>query len=342
MNKKYVIWNNKGGVGKTFLTYVLASEYAIANPNEDVIVVDMCPQANVSEIILGGNIEGEQKLTNLANKGITIAGYIKDRFNKSQFSKLDTEIEYFVPANKHNNKMPKNLYLLPGDIDLDICSKLISHIASAPKKEAWLVSRSLLIDLITSFENSSPDRPKTFFIDCNPSFSTYTELALLAANRLIVPCTADTASVRGIHNLIKMIYGESLGSGVYPDEFLDFHHEASSADLPLPKIHLFIQNRSRTNESNATKAYQAHADKIRELANDIKTQHGDLFTDVVVDSRVGHIKDGNTLASIINHEGCPLSELKHAKYDIYGTETQANKDQIDALFNDVKSNIESL
>lgn len=52
--KKYCIWNNKGGVGKTFLTYLLATEYAKNNPSQQVVVVDMCPQANVSEILLGG------------------------------------------------------------------------------------------------------------------------------------------------------------------------------------------------------------------------------------------------------------------------------------------------
>ncbi|KLZ26398.1 hypothetical protein SL10_01433 [Klebsiella pneumoniae] len=38
-NKKYLIWNNKGGVGKTFLTYNLAVEYAIAHSDEDVVVI---------------------------------------------------------------------------------------------------------------------------------------------------------------------------------------------------------------------------------------------------------------------------------------------------------------
>ncbi|VTP67799.1 Septum formation inhibitor-activating ATPase [Leclercia adecarboxylata] len=44
-NKKYLIWNNKGGVGKTFLTYNIAVEYAIAHDNEDVVVIDACPQS---------------------------------------------------------------------------------------------------------------------------------------------------------------------------------------------------------------------------------------------------------------------------------------------------------
>ena len=40
---RYAIWNNKGGVGKSFLTFVFASEYASANPNKVVYVIDMCP-----------------------------------------------------------------------------------------------------------------------------------------------------------------------------------------------------------------------------------------------------------------------------------------------------------
>ena len=264
MNKKYVVWNNKGGVGKTFLTYTLASEYAIENPEENVVVIDACPQSNVSEIILGGNGEGEQELNTLANSNTTIAGYIKERFNNSQFSKLGTELKYFIKAIDHNSDMPNNLYLLPGDIDLDICSRLIAHIGSSPKRDAWRTSRSLIIDLITSFEQSS-EKPTTFFIDCNPSFSTYTELAILSANRLIVPCTADAASIRGIKNLIKLIYGVSLSLTPIPDEFLDFHKEAEQAKFTLPKLHLFIQNRSRTTDKSATKAYQAHADEIEKI-----------------------------------------------------------------------------
>jgi len=53
------------------------------------------------------------------------------------------------------------------------------------------------------------------------------------------------------------------------------------------------------------------------------------------DTRVINIKDGNTLVSIINHEGCPLSSLQHKKYSIYGKETQANQKQIDALKTDI-------
>lgn len=52
----YAIWNNKGGVGKSYLTFQLASEYAHQNPQKKVLVVDLCPQANSSSIaILNGS-----------------------------------------------------------------------------------------------------------------------------------------------------------------------------------------------------------------------------------------------------------------------------------------------
>ncbi|MBC6415353.1 MAG: ParA family protein [Bdellovibrionales bacterium] len=59
---RYAIWNNKGGVGKTFLSFMLSVEYAIKNPSKKIIVVDMCPQANLSEIFLGGNNKGSKQL----------------------------------------------------------------------------------------------------------------------------------------------------------------------------------------------------------------------------------------------------------------------------------------
>src|SRR5690242_10202215 len=50
----YAFWNNKGGVGKSFLCFITASEYAHRHPECDVYVLDLCPQANVSETLLGG------------------------------------------------------------------------------------------------------------------------------------------------------------------------------------------------------------------------------------------------------------------------------------------------
>jgi cellulose biosynthesis protein BcsQ len=338
-NAKYLIWNNKGGVGKTFLTYMLSVEYAIAHPDEDVVVIDACPQSNVSEMILGGNGAGEENLSKFRDNNLTIAGYIKDRYERSKSAKLGTEVGYFVKACESNEKMPENLFLLPGDVDLDICSTIINYLGAAPQRGAWKKSRLLLNDLVESFEQQKKTkiRKQVFFIDCNPSFASYTEMAVLSSDSVIVPCTADAASLRGIINLFKLIYGITLSASdkLEEDLFMVFNSNAKENGLPLPLIHSFVVNRSRSYLKDAAKAFQSHVDKIGQLAKTVQKTHPDIFLDAQHE-KVFNVKDGNTLTSIINHEGIPLSKLRQGKYVIYDEETQANNSQIKPLLDDLK------
>lgn len=77
----YAIWNNTGGVGKSYLTFQLTSEYAHQNPSKRVLVVDLCPQANSSSMLLGGMDQGDARLTQIhvQQPRRTISGYIEDR-----------------------------------------------------------------------------------------------------------------------------------------------------------------------------------------------------------------------------------------------------------------------
>ena len=77
----YSIWNNKGGVGKSYLTFQIASEYAIQNPDKKVLVIDLCPQANSSSMLLGGMVNGERVLNAIHSvmPRNTISGYVEDR-----------------------------------------------------------------------------------------------------------------------------------------------------------------------------------------------------------------------------------------------------------------------
>jgi cellulose biosynthesis protein BcsQ len=343
-NVKYLVWNNIGGVGKTFLTYMLSVEYAIKNPSEDVIVIDACPQSNVSEMLLGGNGQGEENLEKFRRNNLTIAGYIKDRYERSRSSKIGTETNYFLSAHAYNAHMPVNLYLLPGDVDLDICSSIINYLGTAPERGAWKKSRHLLCDLVESFESrkDAQGRKQVFFIDCNPSFANYTEMAVLAATRILVPCTADAASIRGIRNLFKLIYGIPTGPNEINDEvFLMFSSNARDAGLNLPLVHRFVQNKSRTNLADASSAFKAHVHEIQELASNMKKQHPRLFTSVQ-GREVLNVKDGNTLATIINHIGQPLTKLQQKKYQIYDQDTQANNSQIEPLVKDIMAVLDTL
>ena len=185
---RYAIWNNKCGVGKTFLSFILACEFALKNPNRDVYVIDLCPQANVSEILLGGKSSGAENLQSLINKRKTIGGYFDSRLSNPH-KKTGTESSYVINIQKYNRNVPENLFLIAGDPSLEIQSQAMNQIsAQSLPMDSWKNVHKWVIDIVEALENSSKD--PMIFIDCNPSFAVYTELAMVAANRLIVPCTA--------------------------------------------------------------------------------------------------------------------------------------------------------
>ena len=82
MDVKYAFWNNKGGTGKTSLAFQAVTRYAEKHPKKRVLVVDVCPQANLSELMLGGlSNKGSDRL--LAQQGLvprcSIGGYFQLR-----------------------------------------------------------------------------------------------------------------------------------------------------------------------------------------------------------------------------------------------------------------------
>lgn len=130
----YAIWNNKGGVGKSDLTFQIACEYARIHEDRKVLVVDMCPQANASGMLLGGMIEGEKRLCDIGAQSPprTIAGYIEDRI-RSPYISPRSGASYVMNVSQLNSHAPCNLYLVTGDEQLEIqASRVLSATNPGP------------------------------------------------------------------------------------------------------------------------------------------------------------------------------------------------------------------
>ena len=68
--RTFVFWNNKGGTGKTSLSFQAICAYAHKLPGQRVLAIDVCPQANLSELMLGGQTgSGSRRL--LERQGLT-------------------------------------------------------------------------------------------------------------------------------------------------------------------------------------------------------------------------------------------------------------------------------
>ena len=313
---RYAIWNNKGGVGKTFLSFMLSAEYAIKHQDRTVIVVDMCPQANLSEIFLGGNNQGSKTLEKLIREKKTIGAYMNLRI-KSPHEKTGRETDFFLEVNKRNKEIPKNLYLIAGDPQLEIQAQVMNQISSQTLPEnAWKSVHSWLLDLVKAGQTKYGNA--TTFIDCNPSFSAYTEVSLLTSNQIIVPCSSDGSSARAIDNLAALVYGHNL-----PEELksASFSNKTDLFGMSLPVIHSVLLNRSTQYDKKASKAFGAMFKEIKHRVNAFRRAEAQYF---YKQFSYYDIPDAHSPAIVCSHQGLPISKLKAGPHKVHDIEPQVN------------------
>lgn len=323
---RYAIWNNKGGVGKTFLSFVIAVEYAEQHPDRQVIVIDMCPQANVSEIILGGNGNGAAELDKLLKSPTrrTVGGYFDQRINQPH-AKTGTESSFVTAAYKLNVKLPGNLFMVAGDPSLEVQTQAINQIAgqSLPSA-AWANVHRWLVDLIDGIAVQQSD--PVFFIDCNPSFSAYTEIALLASNRIIVPCTADGSSARAIDNIGQLLYGIGLPQAYAGASFSAL---AAKHTMPLPSIHVVPLNRSTQYDKKASKAFTAMYTEIQKRVDSLRKAMPQYFSMPSGQQSFLDVPDAHSVSVVVSHEGVPISRVQLGAHDVHGVTCQVNPEPLE-------------
>ena len=329
---RYAIWNNKGGVGKSFLSFILGTEIAKRNPDGHVILVDMCPQANLSEVVLGGNGAGSQTLTEiLADKSRkTIGGYFDERID-SPHKSTGTETEYLLNASQYNNRLPSNLFLMCGDPSLEIQAQVINQIGGQTLPEnSWKNVHRWLLDLVIACQKKFGQNDSMVFIDCNPSFSAYTELAMMAADRLIVPCSSDGSSARAVTNIGALLYG--VGREQYKG--VSFASKSDQFKMALPAIHSVLLNRSTQYNKKASKAFKAMFGEIKNRVKAIQEREpshvvsgGPKFFD---------IPDTHSVAIVCSHHGLPLYDVQTRKYAVHDTNPQVNSGPLQQYKNAIR------
>lgn len=329
----YALWNNKGGVGKSFLCFVASCEYAQNHPESDVYVVDLCPQGNVSETLLGGQTNGAKNLSKLTTltPRCTVGGYLESRLS-SPFQTLTDISPYIVQPHKYNKQIPSNLHLISGDNFVELLAEPIRQASqlSLPL-DAWKKVMLWIHDLINQLRTNSGERDSIFFIDCNPSFSIYTQQAIVAADSLIIPFTPDESSRRGVENVAALLYGvtNSPSSSTYAR--LSFSGKADDQGVRLPKLRHFINNRVTFYEGKPSKAFAAASKGIKDTVDSFYSKKKSLFEvkDKKPSSYFIDIPDNHSANIVCALNGTPLSKLKAGPHEIRGERIQVNSGPLD-------------
>jgi cellulose biosynthesis protein BcsQ len=338
--QNYAIWNNKGGVGKSTITFHIATRYAEQHPDRSVLVIDLCPQTNASMMLLGGGSRGEQQVLSNCTAATprTIVGYRSTVIAAGSGAALPDPFNFVVQASNSNSHMPNNLYLVCGDGNLEPMSPAISAAAAAPAltptSQPWRWIHLIVRELINQVVTVRPNHDWMVFIDTNPSFSIYTELAISAADRLITPVNADDSSRVATNAMFILLHGQNPPHPVYGS--WTFASQAVRFGLHLPQIHLVIGNRLTQFQGPAA-AFLAMSDATADTLFSAFQKHPNYFTsrgqvirtrDIFRDEYSQPLRDLNTAGVVAAHLGQRLSRINEGYYPVHGTQAKVNVSQV--------------
>ena len=171
MKEKIIsVINQKGGVGKTTTVINLAAGLSLQG--KKVLVIDLDPQGNATTGLGISNIENTDKTIYSVLSGTK---KINEIIQKTEFDNLD---------------------LVSSNVDL---SGLEVETAGDSRR-AFILKEQLM-----AYLNDSGASYNYILIDCPPSLSLLTIMALVASNSLLVPLQTEFFALEGLTQLMKTI-----------------------------------------------------------------------------------------------------------------------------------------
>jgi cellulose biosynthesis protein BcsQ len=190
--KKVVFTNNKGGVGKTTLSFHVGVE--LSKKGYKVALIDLDPQCNLTLQTLGHKYYENTLFTADEN---TVFDVLRPKIEGSGDVKLDVKLTH----------VRDNLYILPGSIDLSLYENLLlSGYNDAAAGNLRGYSDTSAIDRYINNVGAS-EKIDVFIIDTSPSLGVLNRVIFLGAEYFVVPVTPDSYSLQGINNLGKVFDG---------------------------------------------------------------------------------------------------------------------------------------
>ena len=161
--------NQKGGVGKTTTVINLAA--GLAMQNKKVLIIDLDPQGNATTGLGLSNIDTKDTIYEVLIGSKEFKDIIKD-----------TNVE--------------NLKIISSNVEL---SGLEAETAGNSKRAFFLK------DKLSQFLATNQDQFSYVFVDCPPSLSLLTVMALVVSHSLVVPLQTEFFALEGITQLMKTI-----------------------------------------------------------------------------------------------------------------------------------------
>jgi cellulose biosynthesis protein BcsQ len=294
---RLVIFNHKGGVGKTTLTVNIAA--ALAEMGKKVLLVDSDPQGNLTSYLVEETVVDDLLDKADTEGGATLWSALKPIVEASG------ELKAIAPIEAR-----QNFFLLPGDVRLsefeqELNSMWTDCIARKPRGFRGTTALSRLVDQLAA--NLGIDY---VFYDAGPNIGPLNRVILLDSDYFIVPAACDLFSLRALKTL-----GHTLVTWISDWETI---LELAPADIYLlpgkPRFLGYIPQRFRVYAGRPASDSSKYLPRIeKSVSSDLVAVLGRANSELVrafdTGYQLGQVKDFSGLASASQNEGVPIKDV---------------------------------
>lgn len=250
-----VVFNQKGGVGKSTITCNLAA--ISASQGLRTLVIDLDPQGNSSAYLMGGHVA----------QGLpSVADFFENTLSFSLHKVLPSA---FIVATPH-----ENLHLMPSSPRLD-------------ELQAKLESRHKILKLREALQQLAAGYDR-IYIDTPPALNFYTRSALIGARGCLIPFDCDDFSRKALYTLLENV--QEIQADHNPDlvvEGIVVNQFQARANLPqrivdeliaegLPVLKPYLPSSIRMRESHEQSLPMIYLDSGHKLTQAFVALHAAL------------------------------------------------------------------
>jgi chromosome partitioning protein len=252
---RYVVFNQKGGVGKSTITCNLAA--ISASQGLRTLVIDLDQQGNSTQYLLGGSQEDAE---------VSAAEFFEQTLKFSARPKGARDCTVETPFDK--------LHVMPSHPKLDeLHAKLESRYKIYKLRDA-------LLELADDYDR--------IYIDTPPALNFYTRSALIAAQGCLIPFDCDDFSRRALYNLLDNVQeiqadhnADLKISGIVVNQFqprasLPQKLVQELIDEGLPVLQPYLSASVKVKESHQQAKPMIHLDQRHKLTLEMVALHDAL------------------------------------------------------------------